>query len=193
MKAPSSNNPMWIAITVIGGIVAYSMLKKDVVAVAEKVGDGAKYVADKANPLSQTNVVNSVITATGEAIAGKPWSLGTQIYDWTHPNEGVNPKTPTTPTVKNHRGARVNAPIKDSTPKLSTAKNHRGAADNTPQSKFKNPQKTGITNTSPNIAAKNFNGQWKKLVNGQWLPLTRSDKVVTIRGVNVVKHHLWKP
>ncbi len=207
MKAPSNNNPMWIAITVIGGIVAYSMLKKDVAAVADKAADGVKYVADKANPLSQTNVLNSVITSTGEAIVGEPWSFGTQIhkwfgkngnYDWEKPSQTkskakpTNEKTTVT-TAKNHRGARVNPPIEDSTPKLSTASNHRGAADSTQQSIFKNPQKTGITDTSPNIPAKNFNGQWKKLINGLWLPLTRSDKVVTIRGVNVVKPFLWKP
>lgn len=175
MKAPANYNPMWIAITVIGGIVAYSMLKKDVVAVAEKVGDGAKYVADKANPLSQTNVVNSVITATGEAIAGKSWSLGTQIYDWTHPNEGVNaPSTAKTkkPEIKyqstNNRASNYQAPATATTPRAAK-KDDAG------------------------LPARQYNGKWLKLQKGQWLPLTKSDKVFTIRGANVVHHYLWKP
>ncbi len=190
---------MWIALTVLGGIVAYSMLRKDTLAVADKVGDGVVYVADKANPLSQKNIVNSVITATGEAITGGgegSWSLGTQLNKWFAKNgnyDWQNPTGATPTTAKNNRGARVNPLIEDSAPKLTTAKNHRGAADSSPKSKFKSPQKTGITDSSPNILAKNFNGQWKKLINGQWLPLTKSDKVFQIRGVNVVHHHTWKP
>lgn len=170
MKAPSNNNPMWIAITVIGGVVAYSMLKKDVVAIADKVGDGAKYVADKANPLSQKNVVNSVITATGEAITGKSWSLGTQIYDWTHPNaDGISPKKADIKYQStNNRAANYQAPATATKPR--TAK--KGDAG---------------------LPARQVNGKWLKLQNGQWLPLTKSDKVFTIRGTNVVHHYLWKP
>lgn len=194
----SENNHMWTALIIFGGIYAYNTLKKD-------AGDIVDTVSDAVNITKDTNV----------AYKGVNYVVGEDNFrtatDWFF--DKFNPKikaereamermlkgettapTPTPPTTaKNHRGARVNAPIEASTPKLSTAKNHRGAADSSPQSKFKNSQKTGITDTSPNIIAKNFNGQWKKLINGQWLQLTKSDKVVTIRGVNVVKPYLWKP
>jgi hypothetical protein len=105
------NTPMWIAITILGGLGAYLVLRKDVVAVTDKVTDGAVYVADKANPLSQTNVVNSAITEVGKAITMRDsWSLGTQIYDWAHPEESTTSapvkaanykaKVATTPTSK---------------------------------------------------------------------------------------------
>lgn len=175
MKAQTNNNPMWIAITVIGGIVAYNMLKKDVVAIADKVGDGAKYVADKANPLSQKNVVNSVITATGEAITGKQWSLGTQIYDWTHKDEDFSqsktkPTTPST-TEKNYQSTNPRAA------------NYRASTTKT----------TPTPKTEAGLPARQVNGKWLKLVNKQWLPLTKSDKVFSVRGAYVVHHYLWKP
>lgn len=173
MKTPTNNNPMWIAITVIGGIVAYSMLKKDVVAIADKVGDGAKYVADKANPLSQTNVVNSVITATGEAITGKEWSLGTQIYDWTHQNEDVNAPTK----------AKSKEPVKEYQSYNPRAANYRAKPKEAVKAK----------STDAGLPARQFNGKWLKLVNKQWLPLTKSDKVFNVRGAYVVHHYLWKP
>lgn len=175
MKAPSNNTPMWIAISVIGGIVAYSMLKKDVVAIADKVGDGAKYVADKANPLSQTNVVNSAITATGEAITGKSWSLGTQVYDWLHPNEDVN-----TPSAAKPKNTEI---------KYQSTNNR--ASNYRPPAKASIPR--AARKTDAGLPARQSNGKWLKFQNGQWLPLTKSDKVFTIRGANVVHHYLWKP
>lgn len=190
----SENNHMWTALAILGGIYAYSMLKEDAGKLKDGVVDIAKDVAGAVNITKDTNLAykgagaifgeDTIIDKVGGGIAR---ILGTD------PMKDYPKETKTTQTAKNHRGARVNAPIEASAPKLSTASNHRGAADNTTQSKFKNAQKTGITDTSPNILAKNFNGQWKKLINGQWLPLTKSDKVVTIRGVNVVKPYLWKP
>lgn len=175
MKTASNNNPMWIAITVIGGIVAYSMLKKDVVAVADKVGDGVKYVAEKSNPLSQKNVVNSTITATGEAITGRSWSLGTQIYDWLHPNEGEPTPTKTTPKK----------------PDIKYQSHNPRAANYRPPATVTTPRTAKKSDTG--LPARQVNGKWLKLVNKKWLPLTKTDKVFTIRGANVVHHYQWKP
>ena len=176
----SENNHMWTAVAILGGIYAYSMLKEDAGKLKDGVVDLAKEAAKQVkiavDPTDSKNLASrgaravfgedTIIDKVGGGIAR---ILGTDpLKDY--PKEKPPAQKPTT----------------------TPAKNHRGAADNTPQSKFKNPQKTGITDTSPNILAKNFNGQWKKLINGQWLPLTKSDKVVTIRGVNVVKPYLWK-
>lgn len=196
----SENNHMWTALAIFGGILVYNTLKKDAGVIVDTVSDAVNITKD----------TNLAYKGVNKLVGKDNFRTGTDwIFDIFNPKikaerdktesmlkgESTAPKTTptTTKTAKNHRGARVNAPIEASAPKLSTASNHRGAADSFPQSKFKNPQKTAITDTSPNIIAKNFNGQWKKLINGQWLQLTKSDKVVTIRGVNVVKHYLWKP
>ncbi len=194
----SENNHMWTALAIFGGLWVYNTLKKDAGAIVGTVADAVNITKD----------TNLAYKGVNKLVGEKNFQRASEsVFDVFNPDikkqreetermlrgEPTTTKPTTTPTVKNHRGARVNPQIESSAPKLSTASNHRGAADSTTQSNFKNPQTTGITDTSPNIPAKNFNGQWKKLINGQWLPLTRSDKVVTIRGVNVVKPFLWKP
>ncbi len=174
----TNNNPMWIALTVLGGIVAYSMLRKDTIAVADKVGDGVVYVADKANPLSQKNIVNSVITATGEAITGGgsgSWSLGTQIYDWTHPDNKTN-----TPPKKPLSQSQTTTATQSTNPR---APNYRAST----------PKPTAPKKTEAGLPARQSKGTWLKLQGGKWIPLTKSDKVFTVRGANVVHHHTWKP
>lgn len=83
----------WKLVLAGGFVVAglYYMLTRDAVkagaAVAETVGDAAKAVGTAANPLSRDNIVQSGITAVGQAVGDnayeqKHWSLGGQFYDW---------------------------------------------------------------------------------------------------------------
>lgn len=70
----------------------YNESKKAAAAVAGKVSGAAGYVADKANPLKQSNIVNSVIESTGQAIStDKNWTLGGWLYDLTAPDTSQNP------------------------------------------------------------------------------------------------------
>jgi len=44
-----------------------------------------KVFAEDLNPASKDNIINRGVSAIGAKITGKPgWSLGGQIYDWTH-------------------------------------------------------------------------------------------------------------
>lgn len=174
----TNNNPMWIALTVLGGIVAYSMLRKDTLAVADKVGDGVVYVADKANPLSQKNIVNSVITATGEAITGVPtgsWSLGTQIYDWTHSDKKTN-----TPPKKPLNQSQTTTETQSTNPR---APNYRASTT----------KPTTAKKIEAGLPARQSQGTWLKLQGGKWLPLTKNDKVFNVHGAYVVHPYTWKP
>ena len=50
----------------------------------------AAKVADKVNPVNPDNVFYEGVNAVGEAVTGSEkggWSLGSWIYDVTHPNE----------------------------------------------------------------------------------------------------------
>lgn len=70
----------------------YNESKKAAAAVAGKVSGAAGYVADKANPLKQSNIVNSVIESTGQAIStDSSWTLGGWIADLTEPDHSKDP------------------------------------------------------------------------------------------------------
>jgi hypothetical protein len=70
----------------------YNDAKKAAAAIGSKAASAAGYVADKANPLKQENVVNSVIESTGQAIStNKDWTLGGWIYDLTAPDNSQKP------------------------------------------------------------------------------------------------------
>jgi hypothetical protein len=48
----------------------------------------AELVTEDLNPASPDNLVNRGLSAIGAAITGEPeWSLGGQVYDWTHTDE----------------------------------------------------------------------------------------------------------
>lgn len=61
---------------------------------AKKAGELAAKVGESVNPADSDNIVNRAVTGIGEAITGdKGFSLGSFIYDLTHPpydpNAGV--------------------------------------------------------------------------------------------------------
>lgn len=100
---PKDNTMMWLALAIGGGVIAYTVLRKDVIAVKDTAVDAVKYVGDKANPLSQSNIVNTAITEVGKAVTMKDsWSLGTQIYDWLHPEPTPTLTTKATSTNTNY-------------------------------------------------------------------------------------------
>jgi hypothetical protein len=60
-----------------------------------EVKTAAKAVGEAVNPLSQNNIINKAVNATGAALTNtKPgdWSLGGWIYDMTH--EPYDPNAP---------------------------------------------------------------------------------------------------
>lgn len=50
-----------------------------------KAVEAAKAALPYVNPADEHNLVNQAVLGVGSAITGdKDWSLGSQIYDWTH-------------------------------------------------------------------------------------------------------------
>ena len=69
------------------GVLAFKAVNAGA-AVAAKVGD---VLATDLNPASSDNIINRGVSAIGEAVTGQQgWSLGSAIYDATHPA----PETP---------------------------------------------------------------------------------------------------
>lgn len=72
------------------GVVAWKLSGKVGDAAVAAV-DAAKDAAQAVNPLNHDNVFAGTVNDVGAVLAGKPegsWSLGSWIYDITHPNEG---------------------------------------------------------------------------------------------------------
>lgn len=83
-----------IVILAVVAVGLYWLAKNEVKA-------GAAAVGNAINPLSQTNVFNRAVNATGAAVTGtKPgdWSLGSWVYDLTH--DEYDPNAKVTPTMK---------------------------------------------------------------------------------------------
>jgi len=81
IKIPASNEAMQYAIAAAVVLVA-------VVYFGKKAAAAAAVVADKVNPASTGNVVYSGVNAIGDIFNdgtnNDDWTLGGQIYDWTH-------------------------------------------------------------------------------------------------------------
>lgn len=77
MKLSSIPAPVWqLASSVVGGLVVLYLVKHY----------GAK-AAEAVNPLNHDNVFAASVNAAGAELTGKPFSLGSWIYDKTHSDE----------------------------------------------------------------------------------------------------------
>ena len=85
---PIDSNQLIIAAGVlIVGVVLYRQAKKAAAAVEE-------VVTEKLNPASDKNFINQGFTWLYQKIPGTGESLGSDIYDWTHPNENFTTTNP---------------------------------------------------------------------------------------------------
>lgn len=68
----------------VAGLVAWRVYRA-----GGQVAEAAAELAQRdLNPASPDNVVNRGVSAIGAAISGDPaWSLGGQLYDWTHTDQ----------------------------------------------------------------------------------------------------------
>lgn len=169
-----NNTGMWVALAVLGGVVAYSMVKRDAVAVTETVTEGVKVVADLANPISHTNVINRGITATGEAMTGRgkgSWSVGTQFHKWVEPDYD---------RTGDPKDLKANQPKKPETRLLDKVFDYFNPAikaerERTYQQILKDGQAKA---RAQGVQARQRGGKWFKLINGQWQLISRHDKIV---------------
>lgn len=66
--------------------VGYRLVKGAASAAVTAVADAAPLV----NPVDRRNLAYSGVNAVGSAVTGEgDFSLGSKIYDWLHPNEGI--------------------------------------------------------------------------------------------------------
>lgn len=172
----SENNHMWTAIAILGGIYAYSMLKEDAGKLKDSVVDlaneAAKEVKIAVDPTDSKNLASR--TARGvfgedNIINGVGGAIARVLG-----TDPMKPKKSTQPTPN--------------APKEYQSYNPRAANYRASTTKPTTTQKT-----EAGLPARQVNGKWLKFENGTWKNLTRSDKVFTIRGQNVVHPYTWKP
>lgn len=87
-------NPTHLMLIIAGLGVAYFMYreaKKGVAMVADKAGE---VITEDLNPASQNNFINRGFTWIYQKIPGTGASLGSDVYDWTHPNENFTTTNP---------------------------------------------------------------------------------------------------
>ena len=84
-KRISTTDKILIGLGIVVGISAWritSNVNTEVTGVKTAVN---KVMTEDLNPASSNNFINRGVSALGAKITGKPgWSLGGQIYDWTH-------------------------------------------------------------------------------------------------------------
>lgn len=191
MSAPvKDNNMMWLALAIGGGVLAYTFLRKDIVAVADTAVDTVKKIADLANPISQGNILNTAINSTGQAITSNPnWTGGGAIFDATHKTDlqrGL--KYVQLPVVRTRSGdfKIINGQrfklAKDE--KVVTVKGKLVVIVD--QADLVNASIQTSSSRFIQLPAREVNGKWQKQVNGQWLPLGSKDTVQNIKGAYVV-------
>lgn len=192
IKTAKDNNMMWLALAIGGGVLAYTVLRKDVVAVVDSATEAAKYVLDKANPISQGNVLNTVINKTGQAITQNPaWTTGGAIFDAT------SQKTDTQKGVKYVQlpAQKINGLWKKQINGqwVTITKDEKVVTVNgklvviVDQADLLQPSTNNASSTKfVQLPAREINGQWQKQINGVWYALAAADKVQTIQGKSVV-------
>jgi hypothetical protein len=87
-----AQNKYLIAGAAVAAVVALVLIQR----VAKGAAQVAQDVGHAVDPTNQDNIFNRGVTAVGKSVTGKDnWSLGTQIYDWLHPDApevtGVQP------------------------------------------------------------------------------------------------------
>lgn len=79
----------------IAGVVVVAALwyaKKKLGEAGQAVADAVAPVIPYVNPADSSNVINQGVSWLGETITGDDgWSLGSQVYDWTHSKPTGNP------------------------------------------------------------------------------------------------------
>lgn len=191
--APKDNNMMWLALAIGGGVIAYSYLRKDAIAVVDTAVDTVKKVANLANPLSQGNILTTAINATGQAISQNPnWTGGTAL------NEKFAPQVDTTKGVKyvSVPAQKINGLWKKQiNGQWITISNDEKVVTNAKgqlivmvdQADLLTPNISNATQTKfVQLPARQVNGAWQKQINGVWYVLGTNDKVNTIQGKPVV-------
>ena len=186
------NNMMWLALVIGGGVLAYTVLRKDVVAVKDAAVDGAMYLLDKANPISQGNVLNRSIEAVGQAITqNNSWTTGGAIFDATAPktNPQAGQKYVSLP-AKQINGLwhkQIGSKWVKIAPKdvVVSVKGQWVVINDVVELAAPPAKTTNSTKLVP-LPAREVNGQWQKQLGGVWLPISKTDKVSTVQGKPVV-------
>jgi len=84
-KRMATTDKLLIGVGVVVGVSLWrinSKVNTEVTGVKTAVN---KIMTEDINPASSKNFINRGVSALGAKITGKPgWSLGGQIYDWTH-------------------------------------------------------------------------------------------------------------
>lgn len=85
----------YAAVVLVGGLILYFAAKK----LASAAGDAAAAVGQAVNPTSDKNLAYRGVNAVGGALTGDDsFSLGSWLYDVTHPGESESIRsTPATP------------------------------------------------------------------------------------------------
>jgi len=183
IKKSGDNTVMWLALAIGGGVLAYTVLRKDIVAVADTAVDGAKYILDKANPISQGNVLNTVIEKTGQAITqNNAWTSGGAIFDATTPK--TDPQTGrkyvSLPAKqinglwhKQLNGQWIKIAKKDV---VVSVKGQWVVINDVVELATPAPKATnGVKLVA--LPAREVSGQWQKQIAGVWMPIGKNDKV----------------
>lgn len=73
------------AVIAVGAVYVIYKISSGAKAAIGTVVAGGKYVADKVNPISDTNIINTGVTEIGKKITGdSTFNLGKWIYNKTH-------------------------------------------------------------------------------------------------------------
>ena len=87
-------------------VVGYFVAKK----IGGAAGAAAKAVGTAINPTSDQNLAYRAVTGIGAAVTGSDsWSLGSWLYDVTHPNDGKELTATTPPFVQDAQRLRDGA------------------------------------------------------------------------------------
>lgn len=169
----SESNHMWTAVAILGGLWAYNTLKKDAGTIVETVADAVNITKD----------TNLAYKGVNKLVGEKNFQRASEsIFDIFNPAIKKQ-REETERMLKGETSAQSKKDDKEYQSYNPRAANYRAKAKETAKPK----------STEAGLPARQFNGKWLKLVNKQWLPLTKSDKVFNVRGAYIVHHYLWKP
>ena len=97
-KLLNTDAAKWAAVAAVAAVALYFIGRK----VAGAVADNAANIGAAVNPVSDRNIFYRGTNAVGGALSGSSdWSLGSWIYDVTHPND-YDPNADTKTTLANN-------------------------------------------------------------------------------------------
>lgn len=186
------NNLMWLALAIGGGVLAYTVLRKDVVAVKDAAVDGAMYLLDKANPISQGNVLNRSIEAVGQAITqNNSWTTGGAIFDATttktDPQAGQKYVSLPAKQINGLWHKQISGKWVKIAPKdVVVSVKGQWVVINDVVELAAPPAKTTNGVKLVPLPAREVNGQWQKQLGGVWLPISKTDKITILKSGPIV-------